>query len=127
MGQSQPWGLRVSLWSEKNPVPHCAEPRDRARVPRSRHAPQVLEDAQNKRLLSPSLPGRKFLQIFFLSLLSETRDGAVNMLQMQNTATRVLGTKEFAPSVMALGRRGVWEDRLSLQEQLCTISHKGRP
>lgn len=63
---------------------------------------------------------------FFLSLLSETRDGAVNMFQMQKTATRVLGTKEFAPSVMGLGRRGVWEDRLSLQEQPCTISQKGK-
>jgi len=110
----------------------CAPPEQspgaRSDVPRLWHALQMLKDAQNEHVLLPSLPGRKFSQICFLSLLSETKDQrAVKMLQLQMAATGVLGTKELAPPpVMSLGTRGVWEDRLSVREQRCNIFQKGK-
>lgn len=100
---------------------------ERARVPRLRHAPQMLKDAQNEHLSFPSLSGRKVPRTFLLSLLSETKGGVVNMLQLHVTSTGVLDTKELAPApVRGLGTRGMWEDRLSVQEQLCTIFQKGK-
>lgn len=46
---------------------------------------------------------------FFLLFLSETKDGAVNMLQKQMTVTGASDTRQAASSpATGLGARGVW-------------------
>lgn len=82
---------------------------------------------KNEHLPFPSLPGRKVPRTFLLLLLSETKGGAMNVLQLHVTSTGVLDTEELAPApVRGLGTRGMWEDRLSVREQLCTIFQKGK-
>lgn len=125
MGQLQPAGASCEPVGQKGiPRPARAGPGGESPCPQ---ALARTADAQNKHLLFPSLSGRKFPQTFFLLLLSETKYGAVNMRRMQVTAMGVLDTKELASSpVMGLGTRGVWEDKLSVREQLCTIFQKGK-